>query len=164
MMAHSSLAIDNHEASTGARPAVGHDLGELAAATFRLASELRPLLDGEAAAALDRLVRDAERDAGRLVVIGQIKAGKSTLVNAVVQPPFAYPTTIMDAPGNVPLGVGEGLSRAALESADAYIVVLNAQQPLSSGDVSSLRLLQGLQKSRLIVFVNRIDALADPAL
>src|SRR5207249_2729334 len=51
----------------------------------------------------------------------------------------------------------------ALESADAYIVVLNAEQALSSSETSSLR-LQGLQKSRLVVFVNRIDLLANPAL
>jgi len=165
MMAHSALAIDNQEASTSARPAVGQELCEIAVATVRLASELRPLLDDEAAAAVDRLVRDAERDACRIIVIGQVKAGKSTLVNALAQPPFAYATTIVDAPGtNDGSHVGEGLSREALENADAYIVVLNAQQPLSSGDVSLLRLLQDLQKSRLLVFVNRVDALVNPGL
>src|SRR5215468_2586860 len=165
MMAHSALAIDNQEASTSARPAVGKELCEIAVATVRLASELRPLLDDEAAAAVDRLVRDAERDACRIIVIGQVKAGKSTLVNALAQPPFAYATTIVDAPGtNDGSHVGEGLSREALENADAYIVVLNAQQPLSSGDVSLLRLLQDLQKSRLLVFVNRVDALVNPGL
>src|SRR5437867_7429603 len=146
MMAHSSLAIDNRETSTGARAAGGQELREIAAATFRLASELRPLLNDEATVVLDRLVRDAERDTCRMVVIGQAKAGKSTLVNALIQPPFAYATTIVDAPGpsNPFLVRGE---LEALESADAYIVVLNAEQALSSSETSSLR-LQGLQKSR----------------
>jgi hypothetical protein len=42
--------------------------------------------------------------------------------------------------------------------------VLNAEQALSAGEASLLRLLQGLQKSRLVVFVNRADLLANPAL
>jgi signal recognition particle receptor subunit beta len=165
MMAHSSLAIDNREASANARVAGGQELREIAAATFRLASELRPLLNDEAAATLDQLVQDAERDACRIAVIGQAKAGKSTLVNALIPPPFACATTIVDTPvPNDPFLVRGKLSPEALESADAYIVVLNAAQALSSGEASVLRLLQGLQKSRLVVFVNRIDLLANPAL
>src|SRR5437899_3518241 len=97
-MAHSALAIDNHEASTSERVAGGQELREIAAATFRLASELRPLLNDQAAAALDQLVQDAERDACRVAVIGQAKAGKSTLVNALIPPPFACATTIVDTP------------------------------------------------------------------
>src|SRR5262245_908279 len=161
-MAHSALAIDNQEASTSDPPAVGQDLREIAAATFRLASELRPLLNDQAAGALDQLVQDAEHDTCRIAVIGQAKAGKSTLVNALMQPPFAYATTIVDTPGTNVLDCAE-LSPEALESADAYIVALNAEQALSPGETSLLR-LQGLQKSRLVVFVNRIDALANPTL
>lgn len=97
-------------------------------------------------------------------MIGQAKAGKSTLVNALSQPSFAYATTIVDTPGTNDAFLLRGkLSPEALESADAYIVVLNAEQALSPGEMSLLR-LQGLQKSRLVVFVNRIDALANPTL
>jgi GTP-binding protein EngB required for normal cell division len=213
-------------ASASTRPALGQELGEIAAATVRLASEIRPLLNDEAAATLDKLVHDGEDDACRIAVIGQAKAGKSALINALIRrpgllptdtnpspvaltnlhfgrrsdrraagepsehsqstpgecpdftkpgdvyvdlPPFAYATTIVDTPGmregtDGPSPAGEAPSREALESTDAYIVVLNAQQALSSGDVSLLRLLQGVQKSRLVVFVNRIDALSNPAL
>ena len=212
-------------ASASTQPALGQELGEIAAATVRLASEIRPLLNDEAAAALDKLARDGEDDACRIVVIGQARAGKSALINALIRrpgllpmdtnsspaavtnlhfgrrsdrravepsehsqstpgacpdvtkpgdlyvdlPPFAYATTIVDTPGmhegtDGPSPVGEALSREALESTDACIVVLNAQQGLSSGDVGLLRLLQGMQKSRLVVFVNGIDALANPAL
>jgi hypothetical protein len=78
--------------------------------------------------------------------------------------PFACAVTIVDTPGtNDPFLVRDEISREALKSADAYVVVLNAQQALSSSDLDLLRLLHGLQKSRLIVFINRIDLLANPA-
>jgi signal recognition particle receptor subunit beta len=78
--------------------------------------------------------------------------------------PFACAVTIVDTPGtNDPFLVRDEISREALKSADAYVVVLNAQQALSSSDLDLLRLLHGLQKSRLVVFVNRIDLLANPA-
>jgi signal recognition particle receptor subunit beta len=281
---------------------LGRELAEIAAAFFHLATELRPMLDNEAAAALDSLVHDGEHDACRVAVIGQVKAGKSTLINALIRrpgflptdvnpwtavvtnlhfgrpsdagavyqffdevdwqhlaaggrlfelsqrlgveldaymlanqvrqmreraekrlgpqfrlllgkqhrfqtasaemleryvcvgdldsditaggpapdagrfaditksadlyfdlAPFACPVTIVDAPGtNDPFLVRDEISREALKSADAYVVVLNAQQALSSSDLDLLRLLHGLQKSRLVVFVNRIDLLNDP--
>jgi signal recognition particle receptor subunit beta len=306
-MVHSSgggsegnLSTDHLGAAANARNALGQELAEIAAATFQLAAELRPMLDDDAAA-LDKLVQDGERDACRIAVIGQVKAGKSTLVNALIRrpgflpadvnpwtavvtnlhfgrqsnagavyqffdetdwqhlaaggrllelsqrlggaldadtlarqvrlmreraedrlgqqfqqllgkqhrfasassevleryvcvgdldrnpaggsepklgrfaditksadlyfdlPPFAYPTTIVDTPGtNDPFLVRDELSREALKNADAYIIVLNAQQALSSSDLDLLRLLHGLQKRRLVIFVNRIDLLANP--
>jgi hypothetical protein len=47
--------------------------------------------------------------------------------------------------------------------ADACLVVTNAQQALTSSDIDLLRLLHGLQKSQLVVFVNCIDQVANPA-
>src|SRR5690606_35832892 len=47
------------------------------------------------------------------------------------------------------------------ESADIYIVVLTARQALSSADVALLRILRGLHKERITVFINRIDELGD---
>jgi signal recognition particle receptor subunit beta len=280
---------------------LGRELAELAAATSRLADELRPLLDSDAATALDALLRDGKHDACRIAVIGQVKAGKSTLINALIRrpgflpadvnpwtavvtnmhfgrpsdagavyqffdevdwqhlaaggrlfelsqrlgveldaymlanqvrqmreraeqrlgpqfklllgkqhrfdqasaevleryvcvgdldaapagspapdagrfaditksadlyfdlDPFACPVTIVDTPGtNDPFLVRDEISREALKSADAYVVVLNGQQALSSSDLDLLRLLHGLQKSRLVVFINRIDLLAKP--
>jgi signal recognition particle receptor subunit beta len=289
-------------AETGLGNRLGQELAEIAAATFALADELRPMLDNEAAAGLDSLVRDGENDACRIAVIGQVKAGKSTLINAVIRrpgflptdvnpwtavvanlhfgrpsdagavyqffddvdwqhlaaggrlfelsrrlgieldaymlanqirqmraraeqrlgpqfqlllgkqhrfatasadvleryacigdldsaptggpapdagrfaditksadlyfdldDPFACAVIVMDIPGtNDPFLVRDEISREALKSADAYVVVLNAQQALSSSDLDLLRLLHGLQKSRLVVFVNRIDLLNNP--
>jgi signal recognition particle receptor subunit beta len=286
------------EMSPGDR--LGRELAELAAATSRLADELRPFLDGDGAAALDNMLHDGKHDACRIAIIGQVKAGKSTLINALIgrpgflptdvnpwtaavtnlhfgRPtdagavyqffdeldwqhlaaggrlfelsqrlgieldaymlanqvrqmreraeqrlgpqfklllgkqhrferasaevleryvcvgdldsgpaapapdagrfaditksadlyfdlePFACPVTIVDTPGtNDPFLVRDEISREALRSADAYVVVLNAQQALSSSDLDLLRLLHGLQKSRLVVFINRIDLLANP--
>jgi GTPase SAR1 family protein len=79
------LATVNRGASASTPPALGQELGEIAAATVRLASEIRPLLNDEAAATLDKLVHDGEDDACRIAVIGQAKAGKSALINALVQ-------------------------------------------------------------------------------
>jgi signal recognition particle receptor subunit beta len=293
------LSVDYQGSETNARNDLGQELRKIAADTYRLAAEIRPMLDD--ALTLDELVQDGECFACRIAVIGQVKAGKSTLVNALIQrpgflptdvnpwtavvtnlhfgqpsdagaiyqffdeadwqrlaagghlrelserlgltldadtlerqvrlmresaerslgqqfrqllgkqhrfssasaevleryvcvgdldgepinrleltrgrfaditksadlyfdlPPFAYATTIVDTPGtNDPFLVRDTLSREALESADACILVLNAQQALSSSDMSLLRLLHGLQKNRLVVFVSRVDLLANP--
>jgi signal recognition particle receptor subunit beta len=293
------LSVDYQASETVARNELGQELRKIAADTYRLAAELRPMLDD--AAALDELVQDGEAFACRIAVIGQVKAGKSSLVNALIQrprfvptdvnpwtavvtnlhfgqpsdagaiyqffdeadwerlaaggrlqelsqrlgltldadtlvkqvrlmresaertlgqqfrqllgkqhrfssasaevleryvcvgdvddepvnrlepsrgrfaditksadlyfalAPFAYATTIVDTPGtNDPFLVRDTLSREALESADACVLVLNAQQALSSSDMSLLRLLHGLQKNRLVVFINRVDLLANP--
>jgi len=77
---------------------------------------------------------------------------------------FGFPTTIVDTPGtNDPFLVRDEITRRALESADIYIVVLTARQALSSADVALLRILRGLHKERIAVFVNRIDELNDLA-
>lgn len=75
---------------------------------------------------------------------------------------FGFPTTIIDTPGtNDPFLVRDEITRRALESADIYIVVLTARQALSSADVALLRILRGLHKERIAVFVNRVDELGD---
>lgn len=75
---------------------------------------------------------------------------------------FAFPTTILDTPGtNDPFLVRDEITRGALESADVYIVVLTGRQALSSADVALLRILRGLHKHRIAVFINRIDELGD---
>jgi len=76
--------------------------------------------------------------------------------------PFSFPATIIDTPGtNDPFLLRDEITRRSLEAADIYIVVLTARQPLSEADVALLRILRGLHKDRLIIFINRIDDLAD---
>jgi signal recognition particle receptor subunit beta len=75
---------------------------------------------------------------------------------------FGFPATIIDTPGtNDPFLVRDEITRRALENADIYVVVLTARQALSSADVALLRILRGLHKERIAVFVNRIDELND---
>ena len=77
---------------------------------------------------------------------------------------FGFPTTIIDTPGtNDPFLVRDEIARRALESAHVHIVVLTARQAISSADVALLRVLQGLRKDRIAVFINRIDELNDIA-
>ena len=75
---------------------------------------------------------------------------------------FGFPTTIIDTPGtNDPYLVRDELARRTLESAHVHIVVLTPQQALSPADVALLRILRGLNRDRIVVFLNRIDQLGD---
>ncbi len=74
--------------------------------------------------------------------------------------PFLYPTTIIDTPGtNDPFFVRDELTYRNLDEADIFVVVLPAQQAFSISDLALLRILQGLQKDRIVIFINRIDQL-----
>ena len=76
--------------------------------------------------------------------------------------PFEFPVTMIDTPGtNDPFLLRDEITRRSLESADIYIVVLTARQPLSQSDVALLRILRGLHKERILVFINRIDDLGE---
>lgn len=76
--------------------------------------------------------------------------------------PFAFPATLVDTPGtNDPFLIRDEITRRSLGTADVYVVVLTATQPLSDTDVSLLRIMRGLNRDRIIVLVNRIDDLQD---
>jgi signal recognition particle receptor subunit beta len=78
--------------------------------------------------------------------------------------PFAFPVTLIDTPGtNDPFLVRDEITRRSLETPDIYIFVISALQPLSASDISMLRLLNGLHKDRIVVFINRADQLPNPA-
>jgi GTP-binding protein EngB required for normal cell division len=71
---------------------------------------------------------------------------------------FSYPAILIDTPGvNDPFLVRDEVTRQSLQAADICVVVVTARQPLSTADLSLLRLLRSLDKSRLIVFLNRVD-------
>jgi signal recognition particle receptor subunit beta len=77
--------------------------------------------------------------------------------------PFAYPVTLIDTPGtNDPFLVRDEITRRSLEDPDVYVFVISALQPLSTADISMLRLLNGLHKDRIVVFINRADQLPNP--
>jgi hypothetical protein len=72
--------------------------------------------------------------------------------------PLGYPAVIIDTPGvNDPFLVRDEITHGNLGEADIYLVVLTAQQPLSTSDIALLRMLKGLQKDRIVAVVNRID-------
>jgi signal recognition particle receptor subunit beta len=74
--------------------------------------------------------------------------------------PFAFPLTLIDTPGtNDPFLVRDEITRRSLENPDIYVFVVSALQPLSAADVGMLRLLSGLHKDRIVVFINRADQL-----
>ena len=77
--------------------------------------------------------------------------------------PFAFPITLIDTPGtNDPFLVRDEITRRSLENPDIYVFVVSALQPLSGGDIAMLRLLNGLHKDRIVVFINRADQLPNP--
>ena len=55
------------------------------------------------------------------------------------------------------------ITRRSLENPDVYVFVISALQPLSAADIYMLRLLNGLHKDRIVVFINRADQLPTPA-
>jgi hypothetical protein len=79
-------------------------------------------------------------------------------------PTFSFPTVVIDTPGtNDPFLVRDEITRRTLDTADIHIAVLTARQPLSTADVALLRILHGLNKERVVIFINRIDELANVA-
>ena len=77
--------------------------------------------------------------------------------------PFAFPVTLVDTPGiNDPFLVRDEITRRSLDGADIFLFVVSALQPLSASDIALLRILNGLHKDRIVVFVNRIDQLRNP--
>ncbi|MEL6747069.1 MAG: dynamin family protein, partial [Pseudomonadota bacterium] len=74
------------------------------------------------------------------------------------------PLTLVDTPGtNDPYLVREEITLRMIEDTEACIVVIPALDPVGISDLGLLRFLRGLHKERLIVFVNRIDELEQPA-
>ncbi len=73
---------------------------------------------------------------------------------------FSFPTILIDTPGvNDPFLVRDEITRQNLETADICVVVVTARQPLSATDLNLLRMLRGLKKDRLIIFINKVDEL-----
>ena len=71
---------------------------------------------------------------------------------------FSFPAILIDTPGvNDPFLVRDEITRQNLEGADLCVVVLTAKQPLSAADLNLLRMLRGLNKNRVIIFVNKAD-------
>ncbi|MCL4766213.1 MAG: hypothetical protein KJZ80_08270 [Hyphomicrobiaceae bacterium] len=78
--------------------------------------------------------------------------------------PFKFPASIIATPGiNDPFLVRDEITRQLLEPADLYVVVLSARQPLATAELATLRILRELHRERILVFIDHVDELRDPA-
>ena len=59
-------------------------------------------------------------------------------------------------------GPVDEITRHALEPADLHVVVLSARQPLATTELATLRILRGLHRERILVFIDHEDELRDP--
>lgn len=76
---------------------------------------------------------------------------------------FPYPLSLADTPGvNDPFLVREAATLDNLGQSHICVVVMSAHQALSTVDLGLLRLLKLLRSERIVIFVNRIDELAEP--
>ncbi len=74
------------------------------------------------------------------------------------------PLCLRDTPGvNDTFLMREQVTINAVRDSRICVVVLSAQQALTSVDMGLIRLISNLQSRNVIIFVNRIDELADPA-
>ncbi|PRY26420.1 dynamin family protein [Aliiruegeria haliotis] len=71
---------------------------------------------------------------------------------------------LRDTPGvNDTFMMREQITIGAIRDSRLCVVVLSAHQALSSVDMALIRLIANVQSREVIIFVNRIDELADPA-
>ncbi|MEL6520299.1 MAG: dynamin family protein [Pseudomonadota bacterium] len=76
---------------------------------------------------------------------------------------FNYPVTFIDTPGvNDPFLVREAMTLESLGKSDICVIVLSAHQALSTSDLALMRILLNLKQHQMVLFINRIDELANP--
>ena len=79
-------------------------------------------------------------------------------------PQYKAPLRICDTPGvNDTFMMREQITIRSLRGSELCVVVLSAHQALTTIDMALMRIIATLDKRQIILFVNRIDELADPA-
>lgn len=79
-------------------------------------------------------------------------------------PGVPMPLCIRDTPGvNDTFMMREQITIRALRESRTCVVVLSAHQALSATDMGLIRLIANMKARQIVVFVNRIDELSDPA-
>ncbi|MEM6940260.1 MAG: dynamin family protein [Pseudomonadota bacterium] len=82
----------------------------------------------------------------------------------IKSPGVPIPLTIRDTPGvNDTFMMREQITINALRTSRICVVVLSATQALNSVDMGLIRLISNVKSREVIIFVNRIDELANPA-
>lgn len=101
---------------------------------------------------------DTSRDRGRFADIT-----KSAHIN-MAHEPVPMRLCIRDTPGvNDTFLVREQITMKAIRGSQLCVVVLAAHQALSTVDLALMRLISNLKSRDIVIFVNRIDELSDPA-
>jgi len=78
-------------------------------------------------------------------------------------PSFPIPITFRDTPGvNDPFLMREQVTLRTLGDSSISVMVLSANQALNSVDLALVQILSASSRGRLVIFVNRVDDLADP--
>ena len=79
-------------------------------------------------------------------------------------PSIPMPLCLRDTPGvNDTFMMREQITINALRESRLCVVVLSAHQALSSMDMGLIRLISNVKSRQVVIFVNRIDELSDPA-
>lgn len=79
------------------------------------------------------------------------------------QPDLPHRLCIRDTPGvNDTFMIREQITVNAIRDSRLCVVVLSAHQALSTVDMALIRLISNINSREVIIFVNRIDELADP--
>ena len=83
---------------------------------------------------------------------------------SLCQPALPMPICLRDTPGvNDTFMVREQITVNAIRGSRLCVVVLSAHQALSNVDLALVRLIANVPSRDVIIFVNRIDELTDPA-
>ena len=79
-------------------------------------------------------------------------------------PEYDVSVTFCDTPGvNDTFMMREQITLRSLRGSELCVVVLSAHQALSTVDMALMRIIANLENRQIILFVNRIDELRDPA-
>ena len=82
----------------------------------------------------------------------------------VDRPELPCALCIRDTPGvNDTFMMREQVTLKAIRGSELCVVVLSAQQALTTADMAILRMISAVKKRQVVIFVNRVDELADPA-
>ncbi|NDR55551.1 dynamin family protein [Aliiruegeria sabulilitoris] len=82
----------------------------------------------------------------------------------IARPGWPMNLCLRDTPGvNDTFMMREQITIGAIRDSRLCVVVLSAHQALSTVDMALIRLISNVQSREVVIFVNRIDELADPA-
>ncbi len=79
-------------------------------------------------------------------------------------PQYDFALKLCDTPGvNDTFMMREQITMRSLRGSELCVVVLSAHQALTTVDIALMRIIANLESRQIILFVNRVDELADPA-